>query len=184
MSIEISIKRHHWSRRVKITVGRDGRVLVTMPKRASLSRVQAFINEKRAWIEERVERAKMRQGKDPLQLPPSTSSGQALGKGERHRLQVLIEPLVTRYCQMLGAECERISIRAQRSRWGSCSSKKTLSFNVRLALLPIELVEYVVVHEVCHLREMNHSPAFWKLVETAIPDYRKRRAALQRVDRV
>jgi len=85
---------------------------------------------------------------------------------------------------MLGAECERISIRAQRSRWGSCSSKKTLSFNVRLALLPIELVEYVVVHEVCHLREMNHSPAFWKLVETAIPDYRKRRAALQRVDRV
>ena len=84
---------------------------------------------------------------------------------------------------MLGARCVRISIRAQRSRWGSCSSKKTLSFNSRLAVLPIELVEYVVVHEVCHLLEMNHSPKFWRLVESVLPDFRKRRAALKRIDR-
>lgn len=176
MAVEITIKRHHWSRRVRLSVQHDGRVVVTMPKRASMRRVLAFIEEKRVWIEEKVKSVKGRvSSHHPQPL---------LGEEGRQKVRELIEPIVDRYCQMFGVTCKRISIRNQRSRWGSCSSKQTLSFNVRLMTLPRELVEYVVVHEVCHLLEMNHSSRFWQFVATALPDFRNRRAVLKRIDHV
>jgi predicted metal-dependent hydrolase len=73
----------------------------------------------------------------------------------------------------------RVAIRDQVSRWGSCSSRKNLNFNYRLGFLPLELVDYVVVHELCHLVEMNHGAGFWALVAEAIPDWRERRLALK-----
>jgi predicted metal-dependent hydrolase len=72
----------------------------------------------------------------------------------------------------------RVSIKDHRSRWGSCSSKKNLNFNYRLAFIPVELVDYVVVHELCHLVEFNHSPNFWSKVEELLPDYELRKKAL------
>lgn len=65
----------------------------------------------------------------------------------------------------------RVAIRDQKSRWGSCSSKANLNFNYRLALIPLHLAEYVVVHELCHLKEMNHAKSFWELVSIAMPNY-------------
>lgn len=74
----------------------------------------------------------------------------------------------------------RVYIRNQCSRWGSCSSSGNLNFNYRIAFLPQELFDYVIVHELCHLIEFNHSPAFWMSVEKVIPDHRERRALLQK----
>ena len=74
----------------------------------------------------------------------------------------------------------RVRLRSQVSRWGSCSRKGVLNLNIKLGLLPPELAEYVLVHEVCHLREFNHSPAFWKLVQERVPDYREKRRELRR----
>ena len=73
----------------------------------------------------------------------------------------------------------RVAIRNTRTRWGSCSSKRNLNFSYRLKFLPQELIDYVVVHELCHLIEFNHSPAFWAHVERALPEYRHHRNALR-----
>jgi len=74
-----------------------------------------------------------------------------------------------------------VKIRDQSSRWGSCSWKGNLNFSYKLVLLPEHLADYVVVHELCHLREMNHSPRFWALVSQTVPDYRAKRRELKKL---
>lgn len=74
-----------------------------------------------------------------------------------------------------------VSIRNQKTRWGSCSKRGGLSFNYRLALIPMHLADYVIVHEMCHLKEFNHSKNFWDLVARTIPDWRVRRAELKKI---
>ena len=76
----------------------------------------------------------------------------------------------------------RVAIRDQSSRWGSCSKKGNLNFNYRIAFLPEILMDYVIVHELCHLKEFNHAPAFWDLVATAFPDYKKLRSELRSIN--
>lgn len=77
----------------------------------------------------------------------------------------------------------KIFIKQHRSRWGSCSERGNLNFNYKIIFLPPALQDYVVVHELCHLREFNHSPAFWALVEQTLPDYLARRRALRALER-
>lgn len=83
------------------------------------------------------------------------------------------------FAKRMGVDYGRITIREQKTRWGSCSSKGNLNFNWKLVLLDPELQDYVVVHELAHRREMNHSVAFWKVVEAELPDYRERRRRLK-----
>ena len=85
---------------------------------------------------------------------------------------------VEHYSERLGVRPARVTIRGQRSRWGSCSGKGTVSLNWRLMMVPEPLADYVVVHELCHLRHMNHSPQFWEMVGGVVPDYRQRRRSL------
>ena len=85
---------------------------------------------------------------------------------------------VEHYAPRLGVRPSKVTIRGQHSRWGSCSAKGTVSLNWRLMLAPGELADYVVVHELCHLRHLDHSPRFWAMVGGVIPDYRRRRRRL------
>ena len=82
-----------------------------------------------------------------------------------------IRSLIAVHAPALGVQPGRIAIREQKSRWGSCSSRDNLNFNWKLMLAPPEALEYVVVHELCHLIEFNHSPRFWRLVESRLPEY-------------
>lgn len=96
----------------------------------------------------------------------------ALEKRYRKAAKEYIPQRVAHYQQFTGGAYERIVIRDQKTRWGSCSSNKTLSFNYRLMLAPPQILDYVVVHELCHLKHMNHSREFWAAVEEVMPDYK------------
>jgi hypothetical protein len=87
------------------------------------------------------------------------------------------------YAKRMGVTYNRITIREQKTRWGSCSAKGNLNFNWKLVLMPPEVLDYVVVHELAHRREMNHSVRFWKVVEAELPDYQARRALLRQYER-
>jgi predicted metal-dependent hydrolase len=128
--------------------------------------VVSVIESHRGWIA--AERAKQR---PRLRLDPRHISE----TDARAAVRELVAMLVDEEAPELGVEPARIQIRDQRSRWGSCSTRGTLSFNWRLVLAPFDVLDYVVVHELCHLREPNHSRRFWNLVEERRPEWRSHR---------
>jgi len=95
--------------------------------------------------------------------------------------RTLVKERIEYWNSFYGFKFGRIAIKNSKSRWGSCSSKGNLNFNYRLALLPPHLSDYVIVHELCHLGEFNHSQKFWDLVAKTIPDYEARRAELRKI---
>ena len=127
-----------------------------------------------------------RRNGDTLAVWPPSSTEEAL-RETIHRWyraearKVLTERLTT-LGEQLGRGPNKVRIAAQRHRWGSCSARGTISLNWRLLLLPAALADYVMIHELCHLRHLNHSPRFWLAVERAMPDYRDRRAGLKRIE--
>lgn len=103
----------------------------------------------------------------------------AAGPAERKKAKEIIAARVKHWAQVLDLEYKRVFVKDQRTLWGSCSGRKNLNFNWRLAAAPLEALDYVVIHELCHLREMNHSKRFWDLVRASCPDYRARRKWLR-----
>ena len=99
----------------------------------------------------------------------------------REAARALVHARLAHYNQLYGYRFGKVFIRNTRSRWGSCSSRGNLNFNYKVALLPLELADYIVVHELCHLAEFNHSPKFWALVERTMPEHRRLRKALRAV---
>lgn len=128
--------------------------------------VHEIIESQREWLA--LERAKQR---PRLRLDPRNISE----ADARRAVRELVGMLIEEEAPALGVRPERIQIRDQRSRWGSCSTRGTLSFNWRLVLAPLDVLDYVVVHELCHLREPNHSRRFWKLVEARRPGWHVQR---------
>ncbi len=94
--------------------------------------------------------------------------------------RALLKERLPQLNQAYGFTYHRLTVRNQITRWGSCSKQGNLNFNYRIVLLPAELQDYIMVHELCHLQQLNHSPAFWELVAKTIPDYHIQRAALKK----
>jgi len=138
--------------------------LVVRP-RASDADIDAAIATHLEWLERQLERAvQPRLGLERLRLTEQQGRREA-----RARISLVAQSEAA----ALGVTYSRLTVRNQRSRWGSCSSKGALSFNWRLVLAPHDVLDYVVVHEVCHLVEHHHGPAFWRLVERRRPQYRE-----------
>lgn len=154
---------------LQISVNAQGQVIVRAPHQATQQQIDAFVRQHQGWIEEHVRQ--LRREHPPL------SPAQRLSDAQIHQLadQALADlpGRVLKYAALLGVTYGRITVRNQRSRWGSCSSNGNLSFNCLLMLMPPEVIDYVVVHELCHRKEMNHSPRFYALVQSVLPDYRK-----------
>ena len=145
-------------------------VLLTVPAWISDLEIERIVASQRDWIAR--ERARQR---PRLRLDPSDVCEAEARLAARELVAMVIDEEVPR----LGVSPRRIQIRDQRSRWGSCSTRGTLSFNWRLVLAPFDVLDYVVVHELCHLLEPNHSRRFWKLVEARRPRWRTQRGWLR-----
>ncbi len=99
----------------------------------------------------------------------------------KEEARALVKEKLLYWNQFYGYTYQRIAIKDHKTRWGSCSKKGNLNFNYRIVFLPPHLVDYLIVHELCHLGEFNHSPAFWALVGKTVPDWEKRRTELKSV---
>ena len=140
--------------------------LLIVPLWMADAEIDHIMESHREWLA--LERAKQR---PRLRLDPRHISEVEA----RLAVRELVAMLIDEEAPAIGVEPARVQIRDQRSRWGSCSTRGTLSFNWRLVLAPFDVLDYVVVHELCHLREPNHSRRFWKLVEQRRPDWRAQR---------
>lgn len=148
---------------------RSDSILVRAPRGISKREIDNFLELKRPWIDKHL--AKIQDQKDILEkLPPFTMDEI---RELADKALVVIPEKVKKYALILGVDYGRITIRNQRSRWGSCSSKGNLNFNCLLMLFSEEVIDYVVVHELCHRKHMNHSAKFYAEVERVFPEYRK-----------
>ena len=178
--------RHPRARRYLIRVTAEGTVRVTVPRGGSKREAAAFAEREHAWIERQL---RARAEREQRERDRRTSNGElGVANDERSALErrTLIArakrelpPLLLDLAARHGLAVSRISIRNQRSRWGSCSRTGHICLNWRLVTMPEDVRDYVLIHELMHLKRMDHSPKFWKLVAEACPEYKKARAWLR-----
>ena len=160
------MRRSPRARRWRLEVPWGEPARLTVPRSMSAGEVERVLEEKRGWIE----------AERQSQVPRLGLERRAVSESEaRVAARELVSALAEEEAERLGVEYERIRIGGQRTLWGSCSARGTLSFNWRLVLAPFEVLDYVVVHELCHLRVPNHSRRFWALVERHRPGWREQR---------
>ncbi len=162
-------------RTLALEITPSGQVIARAPLKMSRARIQAFVLEKADWIRAHLARAR-RQNQLAAQAGKLTKEELS---GFRGALEPVLRQRAAHFAAKLGVSYGKITLRCQRTRWGSCSARGNLSFNCLLALAPSEVLDYVVVHELCHRKQMNHSPAFWREVAAVLPGYPARREWLK-----
>ncbi|MDO5156863.1 MAG: SprT family zinc-dependent metalloprotease [Eubacteriales bacterium] len=155
---------------IGIQINSDLSVVVRAPKRVSKREIERVLKEKEAWIIKSIDKMQQRKAELEANSEPPIAMDE-LKKLANHALEY-IPKRVKYFAPIVGVDYGRITIRNQKTRWGSCSGKGNLNFNCLLMLAPTEVIDYVVVHELCHRIEMNHSKAFWSEVERVLPDYK------------
>ena len=165
-----------------IQINPDLSVTVRAPIYASQREIERILKEKEGWIQKHIEKIREQEAKRKEMYGEKGEYGKSaereyLSNEEIHKLAEkaleYIPKRVSYFAKQIGVTYGKITIRNQKTRWGSCSSKGNLNFNCLLMLTPPEVIDYVVVHELCHRKEMNHSGAFWAEVEKVIPDYKE-----------
>ena len=159
-AFRIHFVRMRQARRYVMRVRPDGDLRVTIPRGGSKAEAQRFVEQHRTWAER--QRARALAAKRPA----------SLDRELRARAESELPPQLLALAARHGLAVRRVSIRDQRSRWGSCSPTGHISLNFRLLLMPPDVREYILIHELMHLRRANHSRAFWRLVEAACPGFR------------
>lgn len=153
---------------VALQITPQGQVLVRCPLRMKEADIRRFVESKAAWLQKHLPKE--------APLPRFTEEEKAALK---KAAQEKIPARVALFARQMGLQVGKITLRFQHTRWGSCSGKGNLNFNCLLALVPEDILDYVIVHELCHLRHMDHSRAFWQAVEDVLPDYKLRRRWLK-----
>lgn len=175
--VEYLLRKNFRSRRLRLVIHPGGELIVTAPVTLSLSRIEDFICQKAQWILEK------------LKIAKNQKVGLSLGRNQKEYLTLknqalkIITQKVEHYALRHNFCYNKISIRNQKTRWGSCSQKGNLNYNYKVALLPDELADYIVVHELCHLKELNHGGNFWQEVKNILPNYKERARRIKKLSR-
>ena len=149
---------------ISLQIKSDGRIVVRAPFRLTKYRIDNFVMEHGAWINRQLSKVKQYQAERYEITDRQRAEGIQKAKD-------IFPRRVAYFADRMGVAYGRITIREQKTRWGSCSGAGNLNFNWKLVLMPPEVLDYVVVHELCHLKEMNHSKAFWDEVGKVMPNY-------------
>ncbi|MCX6754304.1 MAG: M48 family metallopeptidase [Candidatus Nomurabacteria bacterium] len=164
-NITYTLKVSKRAKHIRVAVLSDGSIVATIPPYVPLIIVENFIVKKSQWILDKIEYF-------------SKFKGNSFKKGThleylkyKNKALMLVTNRIEYFNNFYGYKWNKIVIRNQSTRWGSCSKNGNLNFNYKIALLPENAADYIIVHELCHLREFNHSHNFWNLVAKTIPDY-------------
>lgn len=174
MKIKYIIRKSKKAQGLSLSVNQDKKIVLIVPKNISLSVAKVFLQEKKAWIEKTLQKVESRK-----KLAPQAGNAGDF-KNNKEKARQLVKAKLAQFNQSLNYKYNRVAIRNQKTRWGSCSQHKNLNFNYQIFYLPEALANYLIVHELCHLQEMNHSPRYWSLVAELVPDYKKRRKELKK----
>ncbi len=206
--IDVLIKRSSRARRLSLRVsGVDGQVSLTVPNRSALKEAENFLREKEPWIRRHLEKQPEASAVEPGAIIPVEGVDRKIVETATRvvrlhphwievpygpekaapRVRAFLKNLArdrlsaasAHYAELVGKSFGRITLRDTRSRWGSCTTEGNLMYSWRLVLAPSEVLEYVAAHEVSHLVEMNHSEAYWAVVERVMPDYKRPRKWLR-----
>lgn len=197
--MDYKIRINKRAKRISLTVKRDGSCLVTVPFRRSsifqnmlVKQAEHFVAGKKEWIE--VQREKYRKLQEKIEKARGESSGDSTGEDDvsesherlklsekelKSRTLAIVQVRLKYFNQFYNFTYKDVRVKKVSTRWGSCSRRGNLNFSHKLALLRSEEIDYVVVHELCHLAEFNHGPRFWKLVEQTIPNYMQIRKGMR-----
>jgi len=178
-TIPYTVRKSARARHMRLAVHRDGSVVLTTPMRSAEDFAESFVYRHARWL---VEKVAFFRGLPPVNSVARYGHREYLAHKEAARTLVMAK--LTEFAPRVGGvsgdiSYARVSIRNQKTCWGSCSRKGNLNFNYKLLFLPSHLQDYVIVHELAHVRELSHSPRFWAVVASVIPDYGTRRRELR-----
>ena len=155
---------------IAIQIKPDGKIYVRAPFDMTDSEVYGFVSEKSEWIKKNLKKLD--------NIKQKTKPSNPLTQNEINELKqkalLCIPQKIEHFADLIGVRPAKITVRNQKTRWGSCSKSGNISINCLVMLMPEKVIDYIVVHELCHLKEMNHSKSFWREVERIIPDYKQR----------
>jgi predicted metal-dependent hydrolase len=174
--ISYTLKRSKNARLMRISVSCDAGVVVTVPWFMPQNRFEEFLYKKSAWILEKIKFVSKYKNRPKLKtsvVEYRQLKAQALN---------LAQEKVKYWNQFYNFCYNRVSVKNQKTRWGSCSRKGNLNFNYKIVHLPEDQLNYLIVHELCHLKEMNHGRGFWELVGQTIPNYKVLRKELKNIN--
>ena len=163
--ISYKIRKSNRARRLRIAVYCDTSIIVTIPKGLTELSIEKFLREKATWLTEKIEYFKKNKNQPFLRYDKEDYL-----KNKDKAFEIVREK-VEYFNQIYKYKYNRISVKNQKTRWGSCSGKGNLNFNYKILYLPEKQVNYIIVHEICHLKEFNHSRKFWNLIAKTLPNY-------------
>lgn len=171
----IEIQRNPYQKTLRLNVHRNGKIKVSCRVNTDQRQISRFLSENETWLEKQLS----------LVVPPTQRSPFVASLRDTFRSYYLkqaksfLPERLTYWSEKMNLKFNRVSIRGQRTRWGSCSRSGAISLNWKLMIFPLGIIDYVLIHELAHLRYPNHSRAFWNLVTSYCPDYREHRKALK-----